>query len=184
MDEIYLGLGSNIDPEDYLRLAVRELQRRYGPLDISTVYRNPAVGFDGPDFLNLVVRGKTDSGPAEVHDEIESIHDLAGRRRESGQYGSRPLDIDLLLYGDRVLSAGPVRIPRPDILDYGFVLRPLAELAPGLVHPLTGRTMAEHWRAYDASRHPLIAVTPFLQGNRKTGIEAVTSRSSVRRRRR
>ena len=162
MAEIYLGLGSNIDPEDSLRLGVRELQRRYGPLAISTVYRNPAVGFAGPDFLNLVVRGRTDASPAGVHDDIESIHALAGRRREADRLGSRPLDIDLLLYGDRVLTAGPVRIPRPDILEYGFVLRPLAELAPGLVHPQTGHTMAEHWRAFDASRHPLEPVAPFL----------------------
>lgn len=155
MATVYLGLGSNIDAEKNLRLAMGELRRLFGALTVSPVYRSTAVGFDGPDFLNLVVALATDRGPLEVLQEIERIHEMAGRSRGPDKYSSRPLDIDLLLYDDRVDPSPPLRLPRRDILEYGFVLRPLADIAPELVHPVTGRTISEHWRAFDGGRHPL-----------------------------
>ena len=65
------------------------------------------------------------------------------------------MDIDLLLYNDLVMDERPVRVPRRDILEYSFVLRPLAELAPELVHPVTGNTILSHWQNFDAASHPL-----------------------------
>ena len=159
---IYLGLGSNIDPEDNLRLGIRELRRRYGELRVSNVYKSASVGFDGPEFLNLVVACESTERPAEVHDQIENIHQLAGRRRKDKRYSSRTLDIDLLLYGDLVTDEGPVRLPRSDVLRFSFVLRPLAELAPELPHPVTKRTMAEHWQSFDFASHPLTPVSVIL----------------------
>ncbi len=158
MSKVYLSLGSNELPEKNLKLAIRELTTRYGDLDVSAVYKSAAVGFDGDEFLNLVVGMETDVEPLAICEEIEVIHNLSGRVRGSDKWESRPLDIDLLLYNDLVLDEKPVRIPRDDVLDYSFVLRPLAELAPQLVHPTTGRTMVEHWREYDAERHPLTEV--------------------------
>lgn len=155
MAAVYLGLGSNIDAEKNLRLAVGELRRLYGELTVSPVYRSTALGFDGPDFLNLVVALATDVGPIEVIEQIERIHEMAGRTRGPNKYTSRPLDIDLLLYGDTVDPGPPLRLPRSDILEHSFVLQPLADIAPGLVHPLTGREIAEHWREFDADSHPL-----------------------------
>ena len=81
MAMVYLGLGSNIDPEDNLRLGIRELRRRYGDVEVSKVYRNAAVGFEGDDFLNLVAGFESDEEPAEIVRYIEQIHDLAGRER-------------------------------------------------------------------------------------------------------
>lgn len=159
---VYVGLGSNIDPEANLRLGLDELRRRYGELSVSSVYRNKAVGFDGEDFLNLVARFESETEPEAVCEAIEAIHKLVGRDRRSGKWESRPLDIDLLLYNDRVMDEPPVRVPREDVLEYSFVLRPLAELAPGLQHPLTGKTMLEHWQEFDASRHPLEVVDVML----------------------
>jgi len=159
MATVYLGLGSNESPEANLRLAIRELERRYGELTMSATYRSAAVGFEGADFLNLAVRLQCDESPLEVCDAIELIHDLAGRVRGSDKWGSRTLDIDLLLYDDLIIDERPVRVPRDDILRYSFVLRPLAELAPDLVHPATGRTMLEHWQEFNASSHPLEAVS-------------------------
>jgi len=98
MPVVYLGLGSNVAPEKNLRLGVNELRRRYGDLVISSTYQNAAVGFEGDDFWNLVVGFESDDGPASIHDEIEVIHELAGRQRGTDRYSSRPLDIDLLLY--------------------------------------------------------------------------------------
>lgn len=155
MPVVYLGLGSNIDPEENLRLGVKELRRRYGDLAISSTYQNAAVGFAGDDFWNLVVGFESDDGPASIQDEIEVIHGLAGRQRGTDRYSSRPLDIDLLLHGDLVVDEPPLCLPRSDVLAYSFVLRPLAELAPDLIHPGTGRTMAEHWQECDTAGHPL-----------------------------
>jgi 2-amino-4-hydroxy-6-hydroxymethyldihydropteridine diphosphokinase len=155
MARVFLGLGSNIDAAANLRFGIGELRRRYGDLDLSETYRSAAVGFDGPDFLNLVVALDSGDSPAGIHEQIEAIHSMVGRVRGEARLSSRPLDIDLLLYDDVVMEELPLRLPRPDILEYGFVLRPLAELVPDLVHPVSGRTMAEHWRVFDKERHPL-----------------------------
>ncbi len=162
MATVYLGLGSNIDPEANLELAIRELRARYGELSLSPVYRSAAVGFEGPDFLNLVAGLESNESPVDIHTEIERIHGLAGRTRGSERYSSRPLDIDLLLYDDLVLEHPRFHLPRSDVLDYAFVLRPLSEIAPGFVHPRTGRTIAEHWAEYDAASQPLEAVDQIL----------------------
>jgi len=155
MAAVFLGLGSNVSPEENLRLAVRELRTRYGDLTLSAVYQSSAVGFAGADFLNLVVRLQTRHSPLDICNEIELIHNLAGRIRGSDKWESRPLDIDLLLYNDLVQDERPVRVPRVDILQFSFVLRPLAELVPDRVHPVTGKTYHEHWKEFDAESHPL-----------------------------
>ena len=156
MATVYVGLGSNIEPEANLQLGVAELRRRYGDVEVSAVYRSAAVGFEGDDFLNLVARFESEIEPAAIGEAITAIHNVAGRDRHGGKWESRPLDIDLLLYNDRVMDEP--RVPREDVLEYSFVLRPLAELAPDLVHPVTGRTMLEHWQEFDASRQPLEVV--------------------------
>ena len=156
MANVYVGLGSNIEPEANLKLGVAELRRRYGEVEVSAVYRSAAVGFDGDDFLNLVARFESENEPVDICLAITAIHNLVGRDRKGGKWESRPLDIDLLLYNDRVMEKP--RLPREDVLEYSFVLRPLAELAPDLTHPVTGRTMLEHWQDFDASRHPLDVV--------------------------
>ena len=159
---VYLGLGSNIDAEENLGLGVRELQRRFGELSLSDVYRSAAVGFEGADFLNLVAGMESSETPVDIHEQIEAIHKMAGRERGAARYSSRPLDIDLLLYGDLVTDGPPLRLPRPDVLEFSFVLRPLSELAPDLVHPETGKSLAEHWREFDAASHPLTPVRVIL----------------------
>lgn len=161
MSRVYLGLGSNIDAEKNLRLAVRELKERFGELQLSPVYRSRPIGFQGEDFLNAVVALETSLGPDAVLGHLEEIHHVAGRRRGSHEPASRTLDIDLLLYGELVLDTAGVRLPRDDVLEYGFVLRPLADLAPETVHPVTGRSLAAHWSEFekrDAGRHPLTVV--------------------------
>jgi 2-amino-4-hydroxy-6-hydroxymethyldihydropteridine diphosphokinase len=162
MARIYLGLGSNIDAEHHLRMGIRELRERCGKLDISAVYRSRAVGFEGPDFLNLVVGCSTTASPRGVQEYIEVIHGMAGRKPSEERLGSRPLDIDLLLYDDLVCSEPSLRLPRSDVLEYSFVLRPLAELVPDLVHPVTGKTMAEHWQDFDKDSVPLTRVSGVL----------------------
>ncbi len=162
MARVYLGLGSNIDPEDNLRLGIQELRRYFGDLNQSAIYQSAAVGFEGADFLNMVVGLQSDDTPLAILARAELIHDLAGRDRGSNRFSSRPLDIDLLLYSDWVVDEPTLKLPRSDVLKYSFVLRPLAELDPGLTHPVTGKTMAEHWQAFDAASHPLRPVNVIL----------------------
>lgn len=162
MPQVFLGLGSNIEPRANLGLALRELGRRFGELRLSPVYRSRASGFDGPDFLNLVVALETERSAAELSREIAAIHALAGRDRNCGRHVSRTLDIDLLMYGALVSGPESQGLPREDILEYDFVLRPLAELAPDLLHPVTGRRVAEHWRQFDGATHDLVAVDDIL----------------------
>lgn len=157
MASVFLGVGSNESAEKNLRLAIRELRRLHGKLSLSPVYRSAPFGFQGADFLNLVVRCESQASPLAICEHIELIHNLAGRIRGSSKWESRPLDIDLLLYNDLVCQDPPVRVPRDDVLKYSFVLRPIAELAPDFVHPVTGRTLLEHWQEFDATSHPLAA---------------------------
>ena len=154
MTRIFLSLGSNVEPERNLRLAVEELSARLGPLRLSPVYRNEAVGFSGEDFLNLVAECDTELPVDAIVDAIETIHALSGRERGDTKFSSRPLDIDLLLFGDTI-AAEPVRLPRPDVLRYSFALKPLVDLAPDAVHPETGRSFSAHWKDMQPDAHPL-----------------------------
>ncbi len=160
MTDIYLGLGSNTEPVRYLCMGVQELAREFDLRAVSRVYRNQAVGFDGDDFLNAVVCVASDRPVEEIAEVLKAIDAKAGRVRGDSAFVSRTLDIDLLLVGDAVIPEW--RIPRRDVLEYSFVLRPLAEIAPDLRHPVTGETMASHWADCDQERHPLIEVTQNL----------------------
>lgn len=162
MAKVYLGLGSNIDAERNLRMGVDELRRRYGDLEVSGAYKSKAFGFAGADFLNLVVGLDTETGPASIEAAIEDIHELAGRHRGEEKFAARALDIDLLLYGDLVKTDAPPQLPRADILDYSFVLCPLAEIAPETVHPLTKKTMSQHWQEFDQASHPVTSIDVIL----------------------
>ena len=86
MATVYLGLGSNISPKDNLKRGIEELRKRYGSLDISDVYRSCAVGFEGDDFWNLVVRLQSDDLPLTICGEIENIHNVVGRERGSKKW--------------------------------------------------------------------------------------------------
>ncbi|MGI9204789.1 MAG: 2-amino-4-hydroxy-6-hydroxymethyldihydropteridine diphosphokinase [Woeseiaceae bacterium] len=146
----YLGLGSNKRPEDNLRLCVRELRQRFSVLAISPVYKTKAIGFEGSDFLNAVACIETQLSPADICQQLDEIHVLSGRERGESAFMSRTLDIDLLLYDDLIIDKPPVRVPRDDVLDYAFVLGPLAEIAPGYVHPTTGKSIDAHWAEFES----------------------------------
>ena len=158
----YLGLGSNLDAEKNLQLALRELRERFSVQKISTAYRSKALGFEGADFLNMVVCIETELSPCDLCGQLELIHEVAGRRRRPDKFVSRTLDIDLLLYDQLVANEPPVRLPRDDVLQHNFVLKPLAEIAPDYRHPVTGKSLSEHWQEFDAASHPLTRVNMTL----------------------
>ncbi|WJW75371.1 2-amino-4-hydroxy-6-hydroxymethyldihydropteridine diphosphokinase [Thiohalobacter sp. IOR34] len=151
MARVYVSIGSNIDRERQVREGVRRLAEAYGPLVLSPVYETAAIGFEGEDFYNLVAAFDTDETPAEVVERLHAIEAACGRRRGGPRFAPRTLDIDLLLYDDRIMDSGGVQIPREEITRHAFVLKPLADLAPDAVHPLTGESFAAMWAAFDAS---------------------------------
>ena len=145
MGRAYLSLGSNIDAERNLRSAFAALRERFGELAASVVYRFPAVGFDGPDFLNAAAAIDSDLDPFALNDWLHALEDAHGRDRSGPRFGDRPLDIDIVFYDDLVLDGpGHLELPR-DELRHAFVLRPLAEIAPEFVDPRSGRTLAALW---------------------------------------
>ncbi len=149
MPEVFLSLGSNIDPDTHIPAALADLRSVFGPLKLSAIFETAAVGFDGPPFHNLVVAFQSDSPAETIAQRLRELEEQHGRTRASRKFSSRTLDVDLILYGDRVLEAEHLRLPRDDITRYAFVLQPLAELAPTLRHPVLGKTYAELWAAFD-----------------------------------
>ena len=145
MRTVYLGLGTNLgERESNLRDALGRLAADVRIEAVSAVYESEPVGFRAqPDFWNLVVRGQTELEPRALLGAIKEIERAMGRR-PSFRNAPRVIDIDILVYDDVVLDLPELSIPHPRMLERAFVLRPLAELAPGLVHPRTGRTIAEH----------------------------------------
>ena len=148
MPDVFVGAGSNADPERALRLAVRELERRFGPVRCSSVFRSPTVGGPAADYSNLVAALETDAAVDALLDELRAIEGLAGRDRSDPALCA--LDLDLLLYGYRVDAQR--RLPRPGLFALPFVLGPLAELAPNLVHPLTGERCGVAWTELEQRR--------------------------------
>lgn len=146
MARAYLSLGSNLEPERHLAAALAALEARFGALIVSPTYRTPAVGFEGPDFLNLAVGLDTTLEPEPLDAWLHALEDAQGRRRDVPRFSSRTLDADLVLYDDRVLrGAGHLEVPRPELARYAFVLQPVADIAPDLMHPTLGKTLRALW---------------------------------------
>jgi 2-amino-4-hydroxy-6-hydroxymethyldihydropteridine diphosphokinase len=104
------------------------------------------VGFDGSDFLNLVAGVDTGLEVEAVAANFHSIEDQLGRDRSQPRFASRPIDLDILTYDDLILDVPGIRVPRPEILENAFVLKPLQDIAPQRLHPETGESYAELWQ--------------------------------------
>ncbi len=163
MVQVYVGIGSNIDPERHIRSGLAALRRRFGPLTVSTIYANTAVGFVGADFFNGVAGFATDLTVYAVAAYLRDM-EAAHRHRDDGpKLGPRALDLDLLLYGDLALREAGLHIPRPEIVRHAFVLKPLADIAGEHRHPLLGVTFAELWAAFDQTQAVLTPVALKLE---------------------
>ncbi len=141
---VYLGLGSNQgDREQNLARALDLLAHRVKIEKVSSLYDTDPLGSpDQPPFLNAVCRGQTALGPEELLGLAKRIETSLGRR-PGPRHGPRPVDIDILFYGDLVIKLPHLVIPHPGVAERAFVLVPLAEIAAELVHPASGHSVAE-----------------------------------------
>jgi len=142
----YIGLGSNLGcRERTLRQALGELNRRDG-IDVdrvsSFVETEPVGGPPQGRFLNAAASLRTDLSPADLLHVLQEIEDMFGRER-TVRWGPRALDLDLLLYGDRIVDEPDLCVPHPLMHERRFVLEPLCEIAPDALHPVLGRTVRE-----------------------------------------
>lgn len=129
-------------------MAMRLLNEHLGDAQISPLYESDAEGFSGPDFYNLVAGYETEQTPEELITLLNRIEDDLGRIRGEQKFSSRNIDIDLLTYGNQKTLACGKKLPREDILEYAFVLKPLADIAPRQLHPVTAKSYLQHWREF------------------------------------
>ena len=159
MTLVVVGIGSNIEPAQHVKSAIAALHKQFGELRVSPVYRSRAVGFEGDDFYNLVIAFDSSEDVHVIDEMLTAIERAHGRTPGGPKFAARTLDLDLLLYGDAILDEPDLRLPRKEILDYAFVLQPLADLLGDLPHPATGKTFAEHWQTFANNEPPLQRVT-------------------------
>jgi len=141
---IYLGLGSNLgDRKANLEKALQFLGQTLSVEQISSVYETHPMGNEEqPLFLNAVCRVATDIGPFQLLSLIKGI-EVALDRVPSFSNAPRPIDIDILLYGNLIIEAAELVIPHPRLEERAFALVPLAEIAPDLIHPVSGRSIQD-----------------------------------------
>lgn len=149
MHTIYISIGSNIDPRRHVELALTDLRQHFTDIRQSSLYESQAVGFDGDNFINLVVMARTDMAIHQVVDTLHAIEASHGRDRQGPRFSSRTLDLDLLLYDDVTCNTDGIHVPREEILYNAFVLYPLAEIAPDLIHPTEQQSMSQLWQRFD-----------------------------------
>ena len=145
---VYLGLGTNLgDKEQNLRMSIKKIEERIGNVvSLSAFYATAPWGFSSENsFLNAAVCVETTLLPLQVLEETQRIERELGRTEKSvnGLYADRLIDIDLLLYDDRVMDAEGLILPHPLMTERRFVMEPLSEIAPDVVHPVLQKTMKE-----------------------------------------
>lgn len=155
MAKVLLSLGSNIEREQHIGLALQELQQQFGDIACSPIYESEAVGFVGDPFYNLVVQIQTDKSVGELSALLHRLEDQHGRIRGGEKFSARTLDIDILTYDDVCGVVDGVSLPRGEILKNAFVLLPLADLVPHDLHPVQQRSYSELWQAFDQQKQKL-----------------------------
>jgi len=165
MARVFVGVGSNIDPEANVPRALKLLARDVPVLAISTFYRTPALGRpNDPPFVNGVIEVGDTFGPRELKRALERTEAALGRRRQPDRFAPRTIDLDLLVYGDRNETSDELKLPHPDIVHRRFVAAPLFELAPTLVLPGSGTAIGEAVKSLEPfPMEPLSGLTQQLR---------------------
>jgi 2-amino-4-hydroxy-6-hydroxymethyldihydropteridine diphosphokinase len=141
---VFLAMGTNLgNREKNLSLALNALSSEVEIIAVSRLYETaPAYVLDQPTFLNIAVEGQTGLSPVELLALLKRIEESVGREQRI-RYGPREIDIDIVFYDDVILNLSNLQIPHPRLAERGFVLRPLADIAADIVHPIEKQTIAE-----------------------------------------
>ena len=158
MAQVSVSIGSNLERERNIKNALLALSKTFGVLSRSPVYESTAYGFDGPPFYNLVVIFETVLDVHAVRAEIQAIESLQGRELGKARGGSRSLDLDLLLYGDDVCYDQGLDVPRREIFEHTYILKPLADVLPTVTHPVTGESFGDIWARLGSRQEVLLIV--------------------------
>jgi 2-amino-4-hydroxy-6-hydroxymethyldihydropteridine diphosphokinase len=144
MATVYLALGSNVgDSEKHIEQAIASLGEGLNTIERAPLYESKAVGFTGQaDFLNTAVRGETDMAPEELLVFIKKTEQKIGRQ-QTFRWGPREIDIDIIFYDDLQQQTEALTLPHPEFRGRDFVLRPLSDLNPAVVDPVTGLSVAQ-----------------------------------------
>ena len=152
MVKVFLSIGSNIDAPLHIRSITQQLSDRFFDVQSSRIYQSASQGFVADDFFNLVVSFSTDQSLAQLKKYLRQQEYAHGRPIEAKKCQSRTLDIDILLYGDTVGCIDGIELPRNDILQSAYVLRPLSELVGDALHPVLGVSYAHLWQDFRGDR--------------------------------
>lgn len=159
MAQVYISLGSNIEAEKYLQFGLQALKLQFGPLIQSSIYESESVGFNGNNYLNMVVCAQTTMTVDNTLMTLKQIELNNGRLPNAQKLAPRTLDLDLLLYDD-LIADSPVTLPRGDITKHAFVLWPLAEITPHGRHPVLKKTYGEIWASFDSHKQKIWPISP------------------------
>ena len=154
----FISIGTNVEREKNLLHALAALEGCYPDMICSMVYESDAVGFDGDPFLNLAVGIQTSVGAFAIRDWLRTIEARSGRDRQGPRFSPRTLDMDLLLYGDLVTDEDGLQLPRRELTEHAYVLKPLSEIAADVIHPTLSVTIAELWAVLEPSAPALRAI--------------------------
>ncbi len=158
MAEIYISLGSNVEREYHVQHGLNALAKAFNlpfeQLVLSSLFKSTAVGFSGNAFYNMVIGICTQDSVEQVATKLRDIEINYGRTPSAKKFSPRTLDLDLLLYDDLIINE-PAQLPRDEIDKNAFVLWPLNEIAPTLIHPIIKESYQSLWKNYDKASQQL-----------------------------
>ena len=150
--KVYIGIGSNLNKETNIKSCIDELRKSYGAIILSPIYETSSMGFNGPNFYNLVCSFTTKLEIYDLKSHLNSIENDHGRHFNETKFSSRTLDIDILYYDNLIISNNKIKIPRKEIIEYDFVLTPLIDIAPDLIHPELKISNSEIMKKHDIEK--------------------------------
>ena len=160
MVAVYLDIGSNINRKENIQSCVDQLRCDFPGIVFSKAFESDALGFEGDAFINLSAVLETDMSYPDLKKYLKSLENQHARKRNKTKFISRTLDVDVLLYGDAILSPEH-DVPRKEILKFPFVLYPLAQIAPNLIHPQEKISISELAKSSDLDKNTLTEVKDF-----------------------
>lgn len=162
---VFIGLGSNLgERENMLRAAAEALQPEIQPIAYSHIYETPPWGYlEQPPFLNQVIQARTTLSAQVTLEKLKLVEKQMGRI-QNFRYGPRAIDLDILFFNDEIIESDGLTIPHPELPARGFVLIPLQEIAPDLMHPVLKKTVREMVEAIDCTE-----ISVYLNENESAG---------------